>query len=124
MARAGPLTHDKHDVESRWELLPQKELLLLWAVWRSGERGVYGLDIQRAISECSGGSEEVSVGTLYSLLKRLRKRGLIDSYEGAALGGGAKRHYYYLTDEGTAIAESTAEFFNRLQTWLPCNGTV
>jgi DNA-binding PadR family transcriptional regulator len=98
---------------------PQRELFILWALRKSGRRGVYGLDIQRAIQECSGGTESVSHGSLYSLLKRLRDKEYISSYEGDALGGGAKRHYYYLTEKGAGVINTVDVLLDRLKNWHP-----
>lgn len=97
----------------------QSELFILFSLQAAGEKGVYGLDIQRAVQECSGGEISLSSGSLYSLLKRLRNKGLLDSYEGDALGGGAKRHYYSLTKKGKTIVSSVVTFFSQLQEWVP-----
>lgn len=103
--------------DNKCNIVPsQTELLILWTIQGSKE-GVYGLDIQRAIQKCSNGRESISLGTLYSLLKRLRKKGYIKSREGKAIGGGAKRQYYYLTDSGKEITEYTEKFFAQLRVW-------
>lgn len=125
-ARAAPVplqngekNNEQKTEYKQWELLPQTELLILWAIRSAGSHGVYGLDIQRAIKESSDGHESVSTGSLYSLLKRLRRRGYVESREGDALGGGAKRQYYFLTDSGRSVLESIDFFFSRLQHWSP-----
>lgn len=97
----------------------QRELLILLSLRASKDNGVYGLDIQRAIQECSGGAITISHGSLYTLLKRLRAKKYINSYEGDALGGGAKRHYYYLTESGQSLVAASNAFFNNLQNWTP-----
>ena len=127
--RAGPVVlklHSKEELRSHiyekefeWRLPSQRELIFLWTIQGSGKHGVYGLDLQRAISECSGENETVSHGTLYSTLKRLRQKGWIDSYEGDALGGGAKRQYYFLTKDGERILERITQFLSDLQQWQP-----
>ncbi|WP_366514213.1 PadR family transcriptional regulator [Moorena sp. SIO3I6] len=98
---------------------PQTELLILWAIQKSDPKGVYGLDIQRAFRECSGGNESISLGSLYSLLKRMRKKGYVKSCEGDAIGGGAKRQYYSLTETGESVVRYADEFFARLRNWSP-----
>ena len=98
---------------------PQRELLILWTLRGTGASGIYGLDIQRAIEECSGGAESISHGSLYSLLKRLRRKGYIDSYEGDAIGGGAKRHYYFLTESGLATVNAIDKLYRDLKEWNP-----
>ncbi|OKH43479.1 hypothetical protein NIES30_25020 [Phormidium tenue NIES-30] len=87
---------------------------------RNGQHpGVYGLDIQRAIEECSGGNIKISVGTLYSMLKRLRGKGYITSVEGNAPAGGGNRQYYSLTDAGNSVVDFANDFIARLQDWQP-----
>ncbi|MEL6879053.1 MAG: PadR family transcriptional regulator [Cyanobacteria bacterium J06607_10] len=101
------------------EVPVKRELLVLYSLSKSGRSGVYGLDIQRAVEECSGGAVKISDGSLYSLLKRLRRKAYVDSYEGNAVSGGAKRHYYFLTDKGAALVNASNTFFDELQGWSP-----
>lgn len=83
------------------ELSPQmrKGLLdgcVLAAVEQRGE--AYGLEIAAVLQEhgpLMGGD-----GTLYPLLARLRRDGLVDTRWTPSTQGPARR-YYYLTDEGT-----------------------
>jgi DNA-binding PadR family transcriptional regulator len=100
----------------------QTELLVLWAISNTGDNGIYGLDIQRAIADCSGGNESISVGTLYSSLKRLRSRGFVTSVEGDPIAGGAKRQYYHLTESGRAVVNYSNNFISRLSAWIPGRG--
>ena len=112
-------TQQKNDVIAAERLPAQREILFLWALEGSTETGIYGLDLQRAINESSEGFETVSHGTLYSTLKRLKHKGWIDSYEGDALGGGAKRVYYRLTKDGEEQLARVNQFFSRLREWQP-----
>ena len=60
---------------------------------------LYGLDIARRL-----GADEVLLsgeGTLYPLLARLRKQGLVET-TWAESTSGSPRRYYSLTDEGRA----------------------
>ncbi|NEZ65555.1 PadR family transcriptional regulator [Leptolyngbyaceae cyanobacterium CCMR0082] len=114
-----PLTERRKATNDTWKLPAQRELIFLWAIQGSGASGVYGLDLQRAINECSQGCETVSYGTLYSTLKRLKGKGWVDSYEGEAFGGGAKRQYYFLTDSGRDLLNAVTQFFFDLQHWRP-----
>lgn len=122
-ARAGPLLINKDKKDERsgtsLELPPQSELLILWAIKNGHPPGVYGLDIKRAIEESSGEKVSISVGTLYSLLKRLRKRGYVTSIEGNAPSGGGNRQYYHLTRAGSEIVDFADEFIARLRSWQP-----
>lgn len=112
-------TNINHGNVQSARLPAQRELLFLWAIEGTGQRGCYGLDLQRAVNECSGGAEQVSTGTLYSTLKKIKRKGWINSYEGDALGGGAKRVYYFLTDDGVEVLERVNAFLSRLRQWHP-----
>ena len=115
-------TQKCHDDRQTTRLPAQRELLFLWAIEGTGQSGCYGLDLQRSINDCSRGAEQVSTGTLYSTLKKLKRKGWIDSYEGDALGGGAKRVYYFLTDDGVELLERVNAFLSRLRQWQPVSG--
>ncbi|MDH2389018.1 PadR family transcriptional regulator [Streptomyces sp. HNM0663] len=64
------------------------------------ERPRYGFEIVSGLAE--NGLELVSEGSIYPLLARLQKGGLIDAYRAPSPSGGAPRKYYRLTDEGRA----------------------
>jgi PadR family transcriptional regulator PadR len=80
--------------------------LLEFAILRivSGER-VYVADI---IARLAGAAFAAQEGTLYPLLSKLRRDGLVD-YEWVESGAGPPRKYYRLTDKGGAhLADFTA----------------
>lgn len=60
----------------------------------------YGYNLMQEISSRSGGSYHMKETTLYSVLSRLEKNGLITSYAGVETLG-RKRTYYHITPEGT-----------------------
>lgn len=64
----------------------------------------YGLEILSAITEASSAKYEIKQPTLYNILKRLEKKGLIESYDGEE-SMGAKRRYYKLSEEGRQYLE-------------------
>lgn len=102
------------------ELPSVRELAVLWLLEGTDKQhGFYGLAIQSSIAESSGGSVTLSDGTLYSLLKRLRRKGYIDLYKGCADGGGANRHYFYLTDQGRVAVEEFNGYFGSLRSMSP-----
>lgn len=119
--RAGPQLKGevKHDSGISVEFPPQSELFVLWAIGNGRPPGVYGLDIKRAIEECGDGNVKFSTGTLYSMLKRLRKKGYITSVEGSAPAGGGNRQYYSLTESGQAVVDFAANFLVKLRDWQP-----
>ncbi len=59
----------------------------------------YGYQINKTISELSGGVLELKEATLYTAFRRLEDMGYILSYWGNE-NSGARRRYYSLTEEG------------------------
>ncbi|MFJ1567052.1 PadR family transcriptional regulator [Streptomyces erythrochromogenes] len=64
------------------------------------ERPRYGFEFAEALA--ADGLELVSDGSIYPLLARMERAGLISSYRAPSPSGGAPRKYYRLTDEGHA----------------------
>lgn len=94
-----------------------REQLVLFAI---GYQKRYGLEIQRAISECSNGTESISIGSLYPTLHSLEKKGLVSSRFGdetAEERGGARRRYYSLTSDGISAIKAIQEYQSALLTW-------
>jgi PadR family transcriptional regulator, regulatory protein PadR len=87
------------------------ELLVLQII--SAER-VYVADILRQLSETEFATQE---GTLYPLLSRMRRDGLLD-YEWKESEAGPPRKYYMLTNKGREQLRETQEY------WGKINGTV
>ncbi|WP_235530782.1 PadR family transcriptional regulator [Phycicoccus sp. Root563] len=79
------------------------------------EQELYGLDIARRLT--ADGVLLASEGTLYPLLARLRKAGLVDTSWQESVEGPPRR-YYALTADGT---ESLAAF---KRTWKPFRDAV
>lgn len=94
--------------------LTEEIILILF----SGGKELYGLEITQAVSECSNGQKQITDGTLYPTLARLKKSGLImeSSLEKSSKGGGA-RQYYRITEKGGLILAQTQEFRRCLATW-------
>ena len=112
-------TREVTDPAQNGHLPSQTEQYILLVL--QGNPGVYGLDNQRAVSESSKGQESISVGTLYVLLKRLKSKELVDSFQGKSVGGGAKRQYYFLTEKGESVVKSSENFIRKLSEWTPEN---
>ncbi|WP_432011275.1 PadR family transcriptional regulator [Streptomyces cucumeris] len=64
------------------------------------ERPRYGFEFTQALA--AGGLELVSDGSVYPLLARMERAGLISSYRAPSASGGAPRKYYRLTEGGRA----------------------
>jgi PadR family transcriptional regulator PadR len=61
------------------------------------ERDCYGYELTERIS----GEMEVTAGTLYLILKRLKDAGYLETYLEESSGGPARK-YYHLTEPGQA----------------------
>ncbi len=87
------------------------EKLILFALLRLGE-GAYGVAIRQEIADRTG--RAVSIGSIYTALHRLEKRGLVKAWMGeptATRGGRRKRHYKLLP----AGARSLSDSYNALR---------
>ena len=72
----------------------------------------YGFDLVKALGEVEG--MVTSEGTIYPLLARLRKEGLVEtSWQESP--SGPPRRYYSLTAAGHAALEAFAEEWNRFR---------
>ncbi|MFB9555644.1 PadR family transcriptional regulator [Streptomyces roseoviridis] len=63
------------------------------------ERPRYGFEFVAALAD--NGLDLVSEGSIYPLLTRLEREGLISSYRAPSASGGAPRKYYRLTEAGS-----------------------
>ena len=86
------------------------ELVVLTALL---EKDRYGYELTEYIS----GELEITAGTLYLILKRLKDAGYLTTYLKESTGGPARK-YYHLTEEGRSYQES------RKQEWLLFIGKV
>ena len=59
----------------------------------------YGYEINKAVSQRTGGAAGFKEATLYTAFKRLEQNGMITSYWGED-GPGARRRYYAITPAG------------------------
>ena len=118
-ARAAPSNHvgvEKNEPRQGKRPTP-REQTVLFAI---GYKERYGLEIQRAIEECSGGAESISIGSLYPTLHSLERKGLVTSRFGDEVieeRGGARRKYYRLTSSGLSAIKDIQEYQSRLLTW-------
>ncbi|MFE5891215.1 PadR family transcriptional regulator [Streptomyces sp. NPDC002285] len=62
------------------------------------ERPRYGFEFVTALAD--SGLDLVSEGSIYPLLARMEREGLISSYSAPSASGGAPRKYYRLTEAG------------------------
>lgn len=73
-------------------------------------RSVYVADILEALAETEFKTQE---GTLYPLLSRLRREGLLD-YEWKESEAGPPRKYYTLTAAGESYLKELCDYWNLL----------
>jgi PadR family transcriptional regulator, regulatory protein PadR len=86
---------------------------------------LYGLQIVDAFKEVSQGAKTINVGTLYPILGRMEKQGLISSrlHDGSTLAkGGSRRKYFRITETGSHVLSETQRFRNNLHRWKPAYG--
>ena len=83
---------------SSWESQVRKGVLELVILLHLSRREMYGYELIRTIKE--GAELNLSEGTIYPLLNRLQKEGLIDS-RWAEMDTGKPRKYYKLTQLGS-----------------------
>ena len=81
------------------DLLTRMEELLLLSVWRLQEEA-YGLEIRQYLSEML--DKDLSVGSVYIPLKRLKKRGYLTTWDSEPTEerGGRSKRYFKLTSKG------------------------
>lgn len=81
------------------------------------EKDGYGYDILRYIEEKTQGHYNMKQSSIYSVLKRLEKQGLIKSYIGDE-SQGSPRRYYSLTDKGKGLLEQEQQQWMYTRTLL------
>ncbi|NKB86715.1 MAG: PadR family transcriptional regulator [Acidobacteria bacterium] len=103
---------------SKGEYLGEFEIVILSTLQRLGD-AAYGVTIRCAIDERTGRS--VSIGAIYATLRRLERKGLVNSRLGeptAERGGRAKR-FFALEAAGVEAVERSRAMFARLWEDLP-----
>ena len=103
----------ERDASEKWEVQLRKgclELAILASLW---EGRLYGLEILRHME--IGSDLIVSEGTVYPLLTRLRREGLIDAtWEESP--NGPPRRYYRITRDGRAALKVFCTQWERFRT--------
>ena len=94
-------------VQSRELVKGNIESLLLSLI---GQQPMYGYQIIKELEKRSQGYFKFKEGTLYPILHRLEKAGLIMS-NWQPLSGGRQRKYYHITDKGKySLVEKRSEW--------------
>jgi PadR family transcriptional regulator PadR len=113
------VSNDRSSPTENWETQIRKgwlELVILASLWKEK---LYGLDILRRLETHS--DLLLAEGTIYPILGRLKRDGLIDS-EWVESDSGHPRKYYWLTAAGrrraTAMARYASPFLARIDSLI------
>ncbi len=80
----------------------KRGMLTFWALSLLLTRPMYGLEIKKEIETSTHGAMRLGASTIYQLLRRLEKRGLVTSrWESTTQG--PPRAYYEATEAGRAV---------------------
>lgn len=102
---------EQQDAIGRWEVQLRKGVLEFVILLSLSEHEQYGFEL---ISGIANRAEiDVPEGTLYPLLLRLAKDGLVSSRL-AEGDGGAPRKYYALTTQGEALVQAMIPAWSKL----------
>lgn len=100
------------------EVSPNQELVL----YTLANKELCGVQISRAIEDCSDGKKIVRVSSLYVTLQEMEEKGVLSSYLEEKVPDfttGGKRRFYRLTDMGKNLLQSRIDFRRKLSNWNP-----
>ncbi len=89
------------------------EKMILFALYRLGS-DAYGVTIRGEIKDRTG--REVSIGSVYTALHRMEKRGLVTARMGESTPerGGRRKKYYRITPVGADTLSASYEALRRM----------
>ena len=93
----------------------QTETIIL-AILKDGDS--YGYEILKTILDRSRGIIEIRDATIYTAFKRMERDGLIKTYWGDEIEGGARRKYYSITPLGREFHAKRVEEWKRINVVL------
>lgn len=96
---------------NNWEIQVRKGLVELCILNVISQREMYGYDIVRTLTE--GGSITATVGTIYPLLSRLKKEGLIEATLKESDQGPARK-YYKISPHGIRTLRNMNALWNEV----------
>ncbi|MHA1302883.1 MAG: PadR family transcriptional regulator [Candidatus Heimdallarchaeaceae archaeon] len=88
-------------------------LAVLSIIKEEQSEGIYGYKLLKSLEERTKHTLIIEEGTLYPLLRKLERDGLLSS-EKIRSDKGRLTKYYYLTDKGVTILEHMNGFFGKL----------
>ena len=92
------------------------EIIILLIMDKIG-RPTYGYEISKHLDEISNGKFHLTEGTLYPILKKLEKSGLVKSFWGESEVG-PPRKYYTLTTKGRKFLEKALNFWEDIESLI------
>jgi len=106
---------DKKEFINKWESQLRKGVLEFIILLYLQDREYYGYELISGIKQFT--SMTISEGTIYPLLNRLKKEGLITS-KWVEMETGVPRKYYQITEEGKSALDEMKD------TWMPINFSI
>lgn len=100
------------------DILSRMEELILLSVWKLQDEA-YGLEIRMHLSEVL--DHDLSVGAVYVPLKRLKKRGYLESWDSEPTEerGGRSKRFFKLTQKGVHALQKVRTVQESLWSNLP-----
>jgi len=86
---------------------------ILWTLKKKGDK-MYGYEIMQSLGLKTNGRWIPKAGTIYPILRRLEKRGLVKSEWATSKTGGPSRRYYKITPDGKKAAETVFSEWGKL----------
>ncbi|MEK0313850.1 PadR family transcriptional regulator [Cohnella sp. 56] len=94
------------------ELMKGSIDILLLSEIKSGDK--YGYEIVQSLKKKSSDTYQMSEGTLYPVLKRLERKGLLTSYWGHEPSMSGRRKYYQITESGMKKLDQHLAEWNKI----------
>jgi DNA-binding PadR family transcriptional regulator len=88
-------------------------LSILTIIKRHGDKGIYGYKLLQELTEETENMLILEEGTLYPILRKLEKDGIVTKSEKKSESG-RNRNYYSMTDDGIDIFNHISGFFTKL----------
>lgn len=95
------------------DYLGEFETLVLLSILQLGD-DAYGIEILRVLNEDAG--RDVSFGAVYSSLRRMKKKGFVESRLGdpSPVRGGRAKKFFTVTEKGLDVVRTSLASLNRL----------
>jgi DNA-binding PadR family transcriptional regulator len=103
------------------KLLSRSEEVVLLSIWKLQDNA-YGVTIRQQVSDFTG--KEWTLGTVYSPLHRLEKKGLVATSKGepTAERGGRSKIYYQVTQDGKQALQHIKKTYDTIWVSIPSLG--